>query len=702
MTRRDAIAVMGAAGLAPLFGAAAGDKPWYATMRRCGQTNFNERDPIELDIDWWIRFWKSMRLDAVLINGGGIMAFYPTQIPYHHRSQFLGGSLGKNDLFGDFLKAAKTAGMRVVARMDCNYVYEEAFKAHPEWVVRNRAGAAVTHAESPWLYQTCMHTSYFSEQMPAIYREMNSLYDVDGYFTNGWPSTGRPTACFCEACKGAPDPASPAGFERHLNRTLEIWKQWDGVAKQKKADSVYVGNLGGGIRAVLNLNRVAGIAGWFNADHQGRSGATPIWDCAQQGRVAQSVMGGRTITNVTGGYANSAPLWRHTSKAAEETTMWMAQTTASGMTPWFHWLGGAPEDTRWTETGRKFYQWIAANEKHFVNQGSVAKLGVVFSEQTNAFYRAPGGTDNTEFMEGMYKALLDGRFVFDFVHEDRLAAESLKQYSALILPNAACLSEAQCAALRAYADGGGSLLATFETAMYDEHGAARAESGLADVFGFQRAGARVAPNGNSAYARIERDHAILEGFAETKLLPLAEYYIPLKAVANPVLTVLPPYPAFPPEMVYPRETHTDQPAVVLSESGKGRRAYIAGDMDRSFWRSQDGDLSRLLGNTIRWVVNDSSPVTVDGDGVAELFAWKTEAGHALHLLNYTNPNMLRGWMTHNYPIGAQKVRFAVPAGTRVAQVQLLRAGKAASFVRKGNVVEFVVPQVVDYEVAAII
>jgi hypothetical protein len=271
----------------------------------------------------------------------------------------------------------------------------------------------------------------------------------------------------------------------------------------------------------------------------------------------------------------------------------------------------------------------------------------------------------------------------------------------LILPNAACLSEAQCAALRAYAARGGSLLATFETAMYDERGQARGESGLADVFGIQRAGARVAPNGNSAYARIERDHPILEGFAGTKLLPLAEYYIPLKAVANPVLTVLPPFPAFPPEMVYPRETHTDQPAVVLSESGKGRRAYIAGDMDRSYWRSQDGDLSRLLGNVIRWALNGSSPVTVEGDGIAELFAWKTEAGHALHLLNYTNPNMLRGWMTHNYPIGAQKVRFTVPAGTRVTQVQLLRAGKAAPFVRKGNAVEFTIPQVVDYEVAAI-
>jgi len=166
-------------------------RPWYAQIRRCGQTNFNERDPVELNVDWWIEYWSSLKLDALLLNAGGIMAFYPTKIANHHRSQFL----GDRDLFGDFAKAAKAANIRVVARLDCNYVYEEAYRAHPEWVERTSDGKPVVNSESPWLYKTCMYSTYFTEQMPAIIHEVNSLYDVDGFFTNGWPSAGGPPKC---------------------------------------------------------------------------------------------------------------------------------------------------------------------------------------------------------------------------------------------------------------------------------------------------------------------------------------------------------------------------------------------------------------------------------------------------------------------------------------------------------------------------
>ena len=207
MNRRNFLLSSTALAQWQVFGAQAPNhaKPWYATMRRCGQTNFNERDPEVLNIQDWIDYWTSLKLDALLLNAGGIMAFYPTKIPYHHKSQYL----GTRDLFGDFAEAAKQRNMRVIARLDCNYAYEEAWKAHPEWFELRPDGQPVRHNESPWLYKTCMFSSYFTDQMPAIIREINSLYDVDGFFTNGWPSTGRPPACHCENCKSFGDPRSP-------------------------------------------------------------------------------------------------------------------------------------------------------------------------------------------------------------------------------------------------------------------------------------------------------------------------------------------------------------------------------------------------------------------------------------------------------------------------------------------------------------
>jgi hypothetical protein len=649
----------------PFFGAAQFARsatPWYQNMRRCGQVNFNQQDPQKLDIAPWMDYWSSLKLDALLLNAGGIVAFYPTRIPYHHRSQFL----GDRDLFGDFAKAAKARGMRVVARLDCNQAFEEALTAHPEWFRRQADGQPVRHAEA-------------TEQMTAIIREVNSLYDVDGFFTNGWPGAGLPPACYCEACRRLAGWRSPAFVEQHLARVLEVWKLWDAAAREKKPDSVYVGNLGGGIGASTDLRRLAGVAA-----------------C-----VAQSVMKGRTITNVTGAYANSQPLWRHTAKSPVEATMWMAQTTASGMVPWYHWLGGAPEDQRWRAPGRDFFQWIAKYQPHFVNRRPVANLAVVFSQRMNASYNPPGGGSASDFLQGMYYALLEGRFLFDFVHEDDLDPQTLKKYAAVILPNVALLTDTQCRQLREYGHAGGGLLATFETGRYDGAGARRQELGLADVFGANVAGDIQGPKGNSYYARIEQRHPILSGFEETQLLPGAEYRLPVKTRLPQILTVVPPYPAFPPEMVYARTPKTDEPAIVMTEDGLSRRIWLPGDVDRSFWRSGNGDLSRLLRQAVRWVSKDRAPVRVEGSGLVELFAWQTEPGFAVHILNYTNPSFARGWFRETYPLGPQTVKLELPEDVKVRKVQALRAGTDLKYKLRGQTLEFTLPGVRDYEIAAV-
>ena len=48
-------------------------------------------------------------------------------------------------------------------------------------------GSVQFSGEDPRLFKTCMFTSYMDDYVPAIMREINSLYDVDCFYTNGWP-----------------------------------------------------------------------------------------------------------------------------------------------------------------------------------------------------------------------------------------------------------------------------------------------------------------------------------------------------------------------------------------------------------------------------------------------------------------------------------------------------------------------------------
>jgi hypothetical protein len=689
------------------------DQPWHQNIRRVGQMNFNELDPTSLDVDAWVRAWEDLRIDTVLLSVTGIIAFYPTDVPFHRRSRWL----GDRDVFGECCTAAKKRGIRVVARLSPDFGWSEALEAHPEWFRRDAAGDPVPHAPVPGLFNTCEFTAHHSEHVPAIMREINARYDVDGIFTNAWPYLGNLAVCHCEKCRGAPPPDTPEFHERHLQRVLELWRLYTAIAREKNPDNVYCGNLGWGVGAQTNLNILGSECQWFNCDNQGREDeAMPIWMCAQQGRACWSVMKGRTTTSVIAAWATGKIRWRNTAKNHPEATMWMAQTAASGMRVWYHWLGaqgGLGEDERWQNAGREFFQWQARHDAHFTYRRPIANLGVVWSQRSSKFYDPPGadsserGRGAREFIQALYALLIEGRFTFDLVHEDDLGAERLGKYDALLLPNVALLSDSQCAQLRAYVDAGGSLLATFETGLYDERGERRSDFGLGDLFGVTRDdGDIIKPvAAYGSYARVQQAHTILEGLGGAKLLPGSQFVVPVRAAGDAavVLTSTPAYSGYPPEMAFsPPDARTDRPAVVVRDTGPSRLVYFAGDCERSAWRSGNTDIARLLLNSIRWLLRDRAPVKIQGDGVVEIFAWQTDPGYALHVLNYNNPALHRGWIRDFDPIGPQQVSFTLPDDRDVARVSLLRAEQDVPFTRDGRRIKFTIPGIVDYEVAAIV
>lgn len=687
---------------------------WYLRMRRCAQHNLNEYDPKNLDINYWVNYWTDIKVDAVVLTGGGLIAMYPTKVSGHYRSQFL----GNRDLFGEYIKALKQKGIRVIARIETNYLHKDIFKEYPEWFERNADGSPREHAETPWIYRTCLFSNYRNEQVPKIMKEIMSLYPVDGFFTNSWPSVGgRPRICSCNNCKALGNISGKELSELYLRRTLETINILNDVVKEKGV--VYNVNIAGGIGAIQNLNKIGDQAEWITCDHQGRSGNTPIWDCAQQGKVAYAVMKGKPVTNVVGIKTGN---WRHSTKSEAETTLWLAQTSSSGMIPWWVYLGGEVYDKRWMEIGRKYFKWLAKHEKHYFNKRSLVKIAVVFSQKLTELYNAPGPVaggygggavdpnargDSRSYLDGMYYALLEGRFAFDLVHEDVLKPETLQKYSTIIMPNIALLSDEHAGNISNFISNGGSLLATFETGIYDEWGKKRDDFALADIFDVHLKPGYKKPLGQIFYASIEKDHPILKNFGDTERLPGGEYYVPVSASGKHALTIVPPYPNGIPEMVYayPRKEmdypgqKSNEPAMIIREKGKSRLVYFPTDIDKSIWSTSSADLSKLIQQAVKWLIKDEAVVTIEGEGNIEIFAWETEPGYALHILNYNNPNMTRASIRQFYPVGAQKVRMSLPGGTAISRAELIRSETPLKFTQTGAIIEFTIPSIEDFEVA---
>ena len=165
-----------------------------------------------------------------------------------------------------------------------------------------------------------------------------------------------------------------------------------------------------------------------------------------------------------------------------------------------------------------------------------------------------------------------------------------------MLPNIAALSDAQCALLKKFVGNGGSIVATFETSLYDEEDKARENFGLADVFGVSYDKGVEGPMQNS-YLKFKSDpvtkafHPVLDRLDNVFRVINFIYRVKVKPTVDfpsPV-TLIPTYPDLSMEDVYPRIPDTNTRELYLGEYGKGRVAYFPGDADRSFWETLNTD-----------------------------------------------------------------------------------------------------------------
>ncbi|MBI1177292.1 family 10 glycosylhydrolase [bacterium] len=685
---------------------------WVDKPMRWAQLTLVENDPGNFDPDFWQDYFKRTKSDAVCLSGGGCVAYYPTQIPFHHRSQWL----GDRDVLGDLITRCRKLGMVVIVRTDPHATYDDVAKAHPDWIAVDAAGNKRRHWASPEMWVTCGLGPYNFEFMTAVKQEIMSRYHVDGVFINRWDGSGM---CYCEHCQknfkdatgfdlprtnDPQDPGRRAYILWRQERLFDLWQTWDRAVRAINPDSCVIPNTGGGATSSLDMNRIGELAPTLMADRQARHGLMAPWAIGMNAKEYRAALGHKPVVGIFSVGIEEPYRWKDSVQNAEEIRLWVADLVANGMRPWFTKFGGVLRDERWLKPVEEIYQKLAGWEKYLRNERPLARAGVVYSQQTNWF----GAGHEQGHINGWYQALIEARIPFELVHDRLLDRAHVDQFKTLILPNVVALSDDQCRQIEEFVQRGGSIIATHETSLCDEWGVRRTNFGLAKLFGANFSG-KIIPRMQNAYLRLEHkatnNHPLLKGLEDAPRIIHGVSRVevePRESLPTAPLTLIPSYPDLPMEKVYPRVEKTDIAQVYLREDpAGGRMIYFPWDIDRTFWEVLAVDHFKLLRNAVEWATNEEPVITVTGPGVLDVTFWRQKNSLTAHLVNLTNPMMMKGPVRELIPIGAQTIRLRLPDDVKPRQVRLLAADTPLDSRQNGQHISFTVPSILDHEIVAI-
>ncbi|HEU0122816.1 MAG TPA: beta-galactosidase trimerization domain-containing protein [Bryobacteraceae bacterium] len=683
---------------------------WYDRPMRWAQVAFVEDDPDQYSLDFWLDYFRRIHADAACLSAGGCIAFYPTQVPYHYRSQFLGGT----DPFGEFVQGCRRLNMNVIARTDPHAMHADAYRAHPEWAAVDAEGQPRKHWAMPAYWVTCCLGPYSLEFMRDVTQEIVKTYDVDGVFSNRWHGSGK---CFCRWCQTefriatglgsipvTNDPADAGQrqyLEWHQERLFAVWDALDREVRALRPRASFIANAGGGALSELDMNGIGKRAETLFADRQARRGLMAPWANGMTGKEYRAAMGKKPIGGIVSVGVEEPYRWKDSVQSNVEIRLWFAEGIANGLRPWFTKFNAKVIDKRWLPAVEAVYQWHWKNEKYLRNTAPVARVAMAYSQQTAHYY---GGLQAKARVEdpalGYYHALIEARIPFEMVHDRRLDEESLAPFRTLILPNIACLSDSQCEQIRAFVKRGGSVVATGETSLYDEWGKARSDFGLAGLFGCSFTG-KIETRMQNAYLTCRHPHPLLRGLEEAPRVIHGVRRVATAAIsdADVPLTLVPSYPDLPMEEVYPRRMQTNQPECYARESGSGGRiVYFPFDIDRTFWEVMAPDHGTLLRNAVAWATREAPVVEVTGPGLLDVTVWRQAGSLTVHLVNLTNPMTMKGPYRETFPVGP--LRVFVP-NSKPKAVRLLTAGAAAVWKAERGGASITVPSVDLHEVVAL-
>ncbi len=657
------------------------DYPW-----RMIQTNLREIDMLDISAEQFVKDLLDFKANVVLLNAAGIIASYPTELPFHYQSPYL-----KGDSLLRIVELCHLNGIRVLARTDFSKVRKSLYELHPEWAFRTKENQVMEYNGD---VQVCINGDYQQKYAFEILCEMFDKIPFDGLFCNmgGFQTRDYDFKdygnCHCENCKSkfremygqelpeTEDLKDPV-FGMYLKFQERILKEYrerivsfvKGISPDLCFDDEAYARIEAATEYKLKL---------------------PHWQYHASSNC-RVILGDGTndiiCSNTSVDFIGYSLRHVAVSPALQELRLWQNLTNLGALD---YFLIGRIDnhlDRSGFQRIKKVFAFHAEHEQAYLGLKSKAE---VLLKRTHRWVASPEE-------KGWIRTLTESHIPFAEILPTEFAEVSLSRYRLLILPEIKSVTKEEALQIDEYVRGGGKVIATGETGLYDPYTGLR-EKQILDCLGVNKVTGIRKDMLSSMFLVEEKDKESFTSFANTDVVPVGEQmvYNEISAEAERYLKLVPPHSYGPPERCYFTEI-TQIPGVTRYPYGKGFSVYIPwlpgtfynlGGHSNTFLFMKD-ILQKLC--KVRSVAPDLNPmveVSLSGRSNGELFVQLVNNSGCFGLSFFD-------------PIPMYGCQLEIPSVQEPKAIISLKTGKSIPYEYRDSLIHLELEELIEYEAVTI-
>ncbi len=665
---------------------------WKANNLRVIQTNLPAYEA-QLNVDSLVADLKSFSANVLLINAGGIMAFYPTALEYHYKNPYMNPAM-----LEEVIAKCHAVDIRVIVRFDFSRAHKSIFEKHPDWFYISPAGERIINDN---MYVVSINAPYEQEQLFNIVGEVIDRYPIDGIFINmpGYQTRNAYVGKYHGIDQNPYDKKRFAEFSNGMKLPLKedvndpvfekyvAFKKFSMEALMKRLQTL-----------VKTKNKQIAICTYSDKyvdiiRHESQTNSLPYWPYNASDNV------NNTRTSYPSHIVSNASIQqisfqsRYNAIEPEEITIRLYENIANGSGLDISLMGDFQqyEDERNYDAVRKIYSHHKKFEPYYGKYTSTAQVVVV----------SPGswaGGESAQEYRGIQLMLKEAHIQYDIIEDGQLGglADALKKYRVLILPEITRLDSAGIEAIIGAASAGTSLIAT-NRSLIDNPEALMRLFGARVVDGdHDGAGYYVSPTRKDVFKRLEGQSLVFWKFN----LGLYEFH-----GADTLLPIYTPGRPGPPEIIG-GHARTGHYAMGIKDSANSKRVSIPGNLGRLYYLHGYEQHKNIFLDALEYIYPEANDLIVTNapprvEVVLQHFVKNIPAnlnndkpeGLILHLVNLT------GFSGNTYfdPLPVYKTSFTIKMDVKPAKVFSMVSGTFLEFQWDNGVTTFTLDTLKEYD-----